>query len=411
MAYALELLRRYPTQVRFIVALREMVQVVPHAVARRYLTVIERRWRDQQTSQSQVIVHKAAEFLGLDPSHLLSQTRLPPNRSDKYLLAARMLISGAIATLSPRGLRFFSNSPRQNIYIHVSGSKVPSLWIERWLARSPSVAAMFLVHDVIPLTHPEFFKAKVPVNHASYVRRTLKTADIVIANSKFTARALETLALDRGLTAPNIVVAPLGVSETFARATPPEYKIKPYFLFVSTIEPRKNHLMILHIWARFIARFGEGAPKLIIVGRRGWENDDVFDILERVYRSSEHILECNDLGDETLAALMANARATLMPSHVEGYGLPVAEALSMGTPVICSDLPPFREVAGDVPEYVDPRAGRSWARIILEYAQPSSPAREAQLLRIQSYRPPSWRNHFDTVADVIDDLLARSNSR
>ncbi len=406
MAYALELLRRYPDRVRFIVALREMVQVVPNAVVRRFLTVIERRWRDQQTSQSQAIVRRAAEFLDLDPARLLSDSLKRANRSDKYLLAATLLISGMISTLSPRGLRFFSTSSKQNVYIHVSGSKVPSAWIERWLARSPSVSAVFLVHDVIPLTHPQYFKPKVPINHASYVRRTMRTADVVISNSAFTADGLETLARDRGLPAPKIVVAPLGVSDVFARKPPPKYTVRPYFIFVSTIEPRKNHMMILKVWSRLIARFGDKAPKLILVGRRGWENEDVIDVLERVYNSSEYILECNHLGDETLAALMEKARATLMPSHVEGYGLPVAEALSMGTPVICSDLPPFREVAGDVPEYVDPRAGRSWARVILEYAQPISPTRDAQLRRIQSYRPPSWQDHFDKVAEVIDDLAA-----
>jgi glycosyltransferase involved in cell wall biosynthesis len=406
MAYALELLRRYPERIRFIVALNEMVQIVPNAVARRFLTVIERRWRDQQTHQSQAVVRNAAEFLDIAPSRLLSESQKRANNSDKYLLAATLLISGMINTLSPRGLRFFSGSPKQNVYIHVSGSKVPSAWIERWLARSPSVSAVFLVHDVIPLTHPEYFKAKVPINHASYVRRTMRTADVVIANSAFTADALEALAGEKGLPVPRIVVAPLGVSDVFARKAPPEDAITPYFIFVSTIEPRKNHMMILRVWARIIGKIGDKAPKLIIVGRRGWENDDVIDVLERVYKSSSHILECNHLGDETLAALMANARATLMPSHVEGYGLPVAEALSMGTPVICSDLPPFREVAGDVPEYVDPRAGRSWARIILDYAQPSSPARQAQLKRIQTYRQPSWQEHFNKVAAVIDDLAA-----
>jgi len=316
-----------------------------------------------------------------------------------------------INTLSPRGLRFFSTSPKQNIYVHVSGSKVPSAWIERWLARSPSVSAVFLVHDVIPLTHPEYFKAKVPINHASYVRRTMRTADVVIANSAFTAAALETLAKDKALPVPRIVVAPLGVSDVFARKPPQEDAVKPYFIFVSTIEPRKNHMMILKVWEQIIKRFGDRAPKLILVGRRGWENDDIIEVLERVHSSSGPILECNHLGDETLAALMANARATLMPSHVEGYGLPVAEALSMGTPVICSDLPPFREVAGDVPEYVDPRAGRSWARVILEYARRSSPTREAQLRRIQSYRPPNWRDHFDTVGQVIDELAANPRGR
>ncbi len=164
--------------------------------------------------------------------------------------------------------------------------------------------------------------------------------------------------------------------------------------------------MLLQVWPRIIAKLGADAPKLILIGRRGWENENIVDILERAHMSDQHILECNDLSDETLATLIRNARAALMPSHVEGYGLPVAEALSLGTPVICSDLDPFREIAADVPEYVDPLAGRGWAKLIMEYSREDSPARLAQLKRIKTFRPPSWSTHFDTVGQVIETLCA-----
>ena len=68
--------------------------------------------------------------------------------------------------LPQAGSARFSHSDEQHVYVHVSGSNLPSTWIERWLARSPSVSSIFLLHDVIPLTHPEYVRAKVPGRHA-----------------------------------------------------------------------------------------------------------------------------------------------------------------------------------------------------------------------------------------------------
>jgi glycosyltransferase involved in cell wall biosynthesis len=411
LAYALEILKRHPQRARFIVALERMVQVVPRAVARRFLTLTDQSWRDQTNKQSLVAAERIAAFLSTDASHFMPRMGDVTTQANKMLLAANMLIGGALKNLMPRGLQAYSASPQHNVYIHVAGSHYKSAWIDRWLARSPSVSSIFLLHDIIPLTHPEYCKVKVPQRHGRYVRRVLKVADVVIANSTFTATALKNFAADKALKSPNIVVSKLGTSEVFEREMLPAIKTKPYFVFVGTIEPRKNHIMLLQVWPRIIAKLGADAPKLILVGKRGWENENIVDILERAHMSDQHILECNDLSDEALATLIRNARAALMPSHVEGYGLPVAEALSLGTPVICSDLDPFREIAGDVPEYVDPLAGRGWAKLIMEYTRENSAARKAQLDRIRTFRPPSWCAHFDTVGQVIETLCAQPQAK
>ena len=405
MAYAIELLRRYPERIRFVIALERMVQVVPVTVARRYLTLTELSWRDQQTKHTQSTVERIAAFLKVDVATFLPSKHMLSKQPAKYFLAANALLRGALNNLLPRGLQRYSSTPEQHVYVHVSGSNFPSHWIERWLARSPSVSSLFLVHDVIPITHPEYVRHKVPARHAKYVRRVIKAADAIVANSSFTADALKTFAREKDLKAPNVAVALLGTSEVFEPGADRAVATNPYFVFVSTIEPRKNHLLLLQVWSRLVVRFGDEAPKLILVGRRGWENENVVDILERAHTSGRHVLECNDLCDETLATLIRNARAALMPSHVEGYGLPVAEALALGTPVICSDLAPFREIAGDIPEYVDPLAGRGWAKLIMEYAR-NGPARRAQIERLKTYRPPTWDMHFENVGRIIDGLAA-----
>ena len=145
-------------------------------------------------------------------------------------------------------------------------------------------------------------------------------------------------------------------------------------------------------------------PELILVGRRGWENEMVLDLLDRTPRFAGLVKEQSRVPDQALRALMTGARALLMPSFAEGYGLPVAEALAQGTPVIASTLPALREAGGFVPEYLDPLDGTGWIEAILEYTNPASPRRQAQLARLCAWRAPSWDVHLHDALDFIDEV-------
>ena len=105
--------------------------------------------------------------------------------------------------------------------------------------------------------------------------------------------------------------------------------------------------------------------------------------------------------DADMLAHVAGARALLMPTFAEGYGLPVVEALALGAPVICSDLPVLRDVGGEAPEYLDPLDGPAWSRAILDYAAPESRRRAAQIARIAAWTPPRWSDHFAAVEDFL----------
>src|SRR6185369_1992296 len=97
-----------------------------------------------------------------------------------------------------------------------------------------------------------------------------------------------------------------------------------------------------------------------------------------------------------------HARALLFPSFVEGYGMLLVEALMLGTPAIASALPVFREVAGDVPEYLDPLDGAGWARAVRDYARPDSERRQAQLQRMGAFTLPTWERHFERVEGLLE---------
>ena len=85
-----------------------------------------------------------------------------------------------------------------------------------------------------------------------------------------------------------------------------------------------------------------------------------------------------------------------MPSFAEGFGLPVVEAMQLRTPVICSDLPAFREIAGDIPVYLDPLDGPGWQRAVMDFME-DTPDRMRQVRQLRGYRGPDWPSHFATV--------------
>ena len=270
--------------------------------------------------------------------------------------------------------------------------------LRRWGARP-----VFVVHDLIPITHPEYCRSGERKRHVTRMRNALSIGCGIITNSQGTLEALRTFSNAAGLSMPPAVVAPL--ASGLPRLVPgPRPMERPYFVVLGTIEPRKNHWLLLQLWRRLIERLGEAAPRLLVIGQRGWECENVADLLERCEPLRGFVTEHNACSDAELVTFLHHARALLFPSFAEGYGMPMAEALSLGVPVIASELPVFREIAGGVPDYADPLDGRRWLELIGDYTAAHSPMRAAQLKRMLDFRPTTWAQHLDTVDAFIERL-------
>jgi glycosyltransferase involved in cell wall biosynthesis len=324
-------------------------------------------------------------------------TRLAHGRPGKLGEAAAWLMRHGIGAAASRAL------PRGARYLNASHYGLMVQGGFDWLARRPDVTAVFFLHDLLPLETPEYFPPREHERHEIRLRNLARRAGGAIVSTRVVSTALQ-LHLERlGRRDLPILVAPPAVAPIFREpvAADAELAARPFFIQCGTIEPRKNHLTMLNVWRELIARHGPRAPKLVLIGRRGWENENVVDLLDRAPSLRGHVLEVSGLPTPVLRRLLASARALLMPSFAEGFGLPLAEALAAGARAIASDIPVFREIAGDAFTALSPIDGAGWTRAIEAYSGlapplPAPGSREA---------PPSDPDlFFRRVESFLDSL-------
>jgi len=296
---------------------------------------------------------------------------------------------------------------RGKIYLNVGHTGLDAKSLPSWLKRN-NLRPVFLVHDLIPITHPQYCRGGEAVRHSGRMRHLLESAEGVIANSQDTLDQLCQFATSQSLPPPKQkIVALLGTEAQQIAATSADCPARPYFVVIGTIEARKNHLLLLKIWQRLVQDWGEKAPTLLLIGQRGWEIDEVAQILDRDLSLQGHVIELGRCSDSQMAGLLAGARALLMPSFAEGFGIPVIEALQSGTPVIASDLGVFREVAGDIPLYLSPDDPAAWTQAILSYSA-GSEDRRRQVSLIANYAAPNWEDHFRRVDSWLEGISQNS---
>ncbi len=262
---------------------------------------------------------------------------------------------------------------------------------------------VFTLHDLTLLLRPEDHPRERVAFFRLFFKRRLPYADHVISVSEFTRQeAIKYLSLK----AERISTIPLAAAPHFKPAPPSmicevlqKYHLPPnYFLFVGTIDPRKNLDLILEAISRLSA-----TPPLVIAGWKGWGHKKLEHRLAHLgLKERVHLLDY--VSEEDLRALYSGAKALLYPSLYEGFGLPILEAMACGCPVITSNTSSLPEVAGKAALLIDPTSVQELIAAIEEVLTPA--CREELIQRgFKQVQRFSWAKTARQTLDIFKRVL------
>lgn len=271
-------------------------------------------------------------------------------------------------------------------------------------------AVVVLLYDLIPVMFPGF-PASTVNQFREYLPRVAALADRAPAISRATREDFVQYCGDHDWECPPGAVTRLAADQwredriSALRVNPARAWPRPFVLLVSTIEARKNHVLALRGWRRLIERHGpEAVPDLVCVGRLGW---NAFEFLEEFTETDGlsgrvHLLT-DSVSDARLAALYRDCQFTVYPSRYEGWGLPVAESLDIGKPVVCARNSSLEEAGGDVATYFDDNDLDGFVGLVERYVMDAA-ALETDAARIRrDYHQPEWREIAEVILAEVDE--------
>lgn len=242
--------------------------------------------------------------------------------------------------------------------------------------RNRSVKIYFVVYDLLPLLHPSTFIAGGQAMFADWLRSAAKVADGLICISRSVANELQAwLNKEKIASSPELHISyfhlgadiPRCADKTAKAKLPEQLAQHPSFLMVGTLEPRKSHTLVLNAFERL---WHEGATvNLIIVGKKGWEVDELCSRLQNHAQQGRHLFWFEGINDLALLQLYETATALIAASVAEGFGLPLIEAAQHRTPLIVRDIPVFREVAGEHAFYFAGSAPETLAEALRQWLE------------------------------------------
>lgn len=251
------------------------------------------------------------------------------------------------------------------------------------------------IYDIISITHPQYCLQRGVYNFMDFIGAHLQYADDIIVNARATVDELQKLSDRIGVALPPCHVVPLGANfgrkESIADEQVQErlaviVKDRPYILMVGTIEPRKNHKLLLEAYDKGLKELGYN---IILAGYMGWNMEEFADRLHSHPDYNTRIFHLDGLDDKAISYLYQHAKLLAFCSYTEGFGLPLIESIMRGTPVIASDIPVSREVAGDYCMWFEQDNAEELCNIVKELQEDEEKYRKWKE-HLQDFKATTW---------------------
>ena len=322
-----------------------------------FLTGIQRVVREVTV---RLLENKEHEFILLSYSHRKKAfQRLNNERFIRYFTEGDI---ERHSILTPQVIEI-RDIPSGSVFFDIDcvwNSRLKRSWLLPIL-KQKGVKIVTQLYDLIPITDPQFCHDNTTANFMLYVGANIKYADLIITNAQTTVKALDDLADKLGVPHKPAIVVPLsadftnnGTKETREEVDEQVKEIAgkgKYLLMIGTIEPRKNHALVIDALENGLAAAGMNA---VFAGRIGWNVEELEQRINEHKLLGKNLFFVEKPNDATVDYLYKNAFAVAFPTFNEGFGLPLIEAFMRGTPVVASDIGVLHEVAGDYADYFDP---------------------------------------------------------
>lgn len=267
------------------------------------------------------------------------------------------------------------------------------------------------IYDVVQWKHSGWYPKVVADEFISNCRAFIPLADQLIACSDCTRRDVRDFMVAHGIAIPPVQLFRLGDelshfedSEQMQHTEVAPLEGQRFVLFVSTLDYRKNHRLLLELWRRLVNEHGDRAPKLVMVGATGWRGEETLDLIASDAALARHVLLLQGINDSTVDWLYRHCLFTVYPSLYEGWGLPVAESVQKGTFCIASDAGSLPEVAPGFVEYISPLDFVGWYAALVRYCF-NAEALKVKRERLAGYQQTSWQAVANRVSCLIEDAL------
>jgi len=281
------------------------------------------------------------------------------------------------------------------------------------LKRERRLRFVGLIYDLIPIRRPEFFTDETGRGRfMRFIDGLLASGDRLCAISSHVARDVEAYAGERQVAIRPVTSVPL--SADLKRDSPPSataalarHQLEPgrFVVYVSTINPRKNHLFAYRLWRRLVEELGEAVPTLVFAGQRGWRTEELFATMTAdTVMWNRKLRFVEGPTDEEVAWLYANCAFSIFPSLYEGWGLPILESLSFGKYCLAADNTSLPEAGQGLAFHADAEDEATWLaelrRVITEPGY-----LEAANARIRErFTPRGWDDVGAELLAVIEDV-------